>query len=501
MDTRLTWTFGDDDFVHRTGDALPLSANASVGDRPQYRLFFDNLNSRFSGRENLTQLVLYNHLPGYLPRLDTEAALVLRVDLSQLASQSNNLNAAFEDAGTYIRLFYRTAGSEASPEGLGVTFYPIDTDRFRLGYLYDISWGGTNARINQSIFPRLQGSAPGLKAQYDGKGWYVFAGFKTASIIEVQQRLVDDASGEGAATDTVRLAETNYGFLGGAGVDLLENLRLDAGGGYFQQGRFEYADVMGKRVFTYGYSGRVVVHDGMPVPRSVDFMLYRNDPNANLQQFSAEEYTPGKLSWAVSLEGTELRQNLKDFDAAGKTAIQPARAAAAQANLKLGYLRATVSAIYRDLPFVLRNQPSFIPFETLPNDAKTEDEMFFAAAADYYIDSLRLTPGIGAGLQMPATFRSESVDAFGNDTSRTIVVRQQGDLAFLPAGYDRVPIVQARASVKWDISPMLAAVVWGQYRRDNNATRLELDPTGTVLLRRFLGPDFIGAGISAQARF
>ncbi len=501
MDTRLTWTFGDDDFKHQTGDALPLSPNANVGDRPQYRLFFDSLNSRFSGRENLTQLVLYNHMPGYWPRLDTEAALVLRVDLSQLASQSNNVNAAFEDAGTYIRLFYRMAGTKKAPEGLGMTFYPIDTDRFRLGYLYDISWGGTNARINQSIFPRLQGSSPGLKAQYDGKGWYLFAGFKTASIVEVQQRIVDNTSGEGSSTDTVRVAETNYGFLGGGGVDIMDHLRVDAGTGYFQQGRFEDADVIGKRIYTYGYSGRIVVHDGMPVPRSVDFALYRNDPNAPMKQFAAEEYTPGKVTWAVSLEGTQLLQNLKDFDAAGKTAIQPARAAAAQANVKIGYLSATLSAIYRDLPFVLRNQPSFIPFQTLPKDAKTQDEMFFALAADYYIESLRLTPGIGGGLQLPATFRSESVDAFGNDTSRTIVVRQQGDLAFLPAGDARVPIIQARASLKWDLSRMLSTVAWLQYRRDNNATRLELDPTGTVLQRRFLSPDFIGAGISVQARF
>ncbi len=39
---------------------------------------------------------------------------------------------------------------------------------------------------------------------------------------------------------------------------------------------------------------------------------------------------------------------------------------------------------------------------------------------------------------------------------------------------------------------MLATVAWVQYRRDNNVTRLELDPSGTVLLRRFLSPDFRG---------
>ncbi len=485
----------------RPAKHFPLSPNASVGDWPQYRLFFDNLNSRFSGRENVSHLVLYSHLPGFIENVDTEAALVLRVNMTQLASQSNNLNSVLEDAGTYLRVFYKTAGDAKEPQGLGLTLYPIDTDRFRLGYLYDISWGGTNSRINQSIFPRLQGSAPGAKLQMDGKGFYVFGGFKTASILEVQQRIVEGGSGEGATTDTVRVAETNYGFLGGAGVDFTDFFRADAGFGYFQQGRFEEPDVLGKRVYTFGFSGRVVLHDGMPVPRSADYLLYRNDPNAPLEAFREETYEPGKLSWSLSGEATQLHQELKDFDVPGTLDIQLARAAAVQGNIKYGYLRTSLSAIYRDLPFVLRNQPSFIPFQTIPNDAKTQDEMFFAVSMDYYIEPARLTPGFGAGLQMPATFRSESVDLVEGDTSRTIVVREQGNITILPAGEQRVPILQARGSLKWDISPMMSAIAWMQFRRDNNSTRLELDPSGTVLLRQFISPNFLGYGVAMQARF
>jgi hypothetical protein len=501
MDTRLTWTFGDDDVLHSTGEALPLSPNASIGDRSQYRLFFDNLNSRFSGRENLTQLVLYNKLPGYIPHLTTEAALVLRIDMTQLASQSNNVNDVLEDAGTYLRLFYQTAGSEKDPQGIDLTFYPIDADRFRLGYLYDISWGGSDARINQSIFPSLQGSAPGVKAQFDGKGFYIFAGLKTATISEVKQLLVSNVPGEDQSTDTVRVSETNYGFLGGGGVDITDHFRVDADGGYFQQGRLENPDVLGEPVYTYGASGRLVVHDHMPVPHSVDFLLYRNDPNAPMRLFEPEHYVPGQVSWAVALEGSTLYQHLKDFDVAGATKIQPAHAAALTADIKAGYLRASVSAIYRDLAFVLRNQPSFIPFQTLPQQAKTQDEMFFAFSTDYYLHELRLTPGIAAGLQMPATFSSQSTDQFNQNNSETIVVRQQGDLAFLPAGKGRVPIVEARASLKWDLSRIMSAVFWLQFIRDNNATRLELDPSGTVYLREFLAPNFFGFGTSLQARF
>jgi hypothetical protein len=35
MDTRLTWTFGDDDVLHQTGALIPLSPSFSIADRPQ----------------------------------------------------------------------------------------------------------------------------------------------------------------------------------------------------------------------------------------------------------------------------------------------------------------------------------------------------------------------------------------------------------------------------------------------------------------------------------
>ena len=153
------------------------------------------------------------------------------------------------------------------------------------------------------------------------------------------------------------------------------------------------------------------------------------------------------------------------------------------------------------MPFVLRNQPSFIPFETLPAGAKTQAEMFFALAGDYFIESLHLTPGIGAGLQLPSTFGSTSTNIFGTEIGRTVVIRQQGDLAPLPEGKSRVPIIQARASVRWDFSTMMAAILWLQYVRDNNATRIEQASDGTNYLRQFVAPDFLGFGTAVQARF
>lgn len=497
MDTRLTWTFGDDDFLHKTGELVPLSPTFSVGDRPQYRLFFDNLNSRFAGRENITHLVMYKKLPSFIENLTTEAALVLRFDLAQLAANTGNLNSALYDTGSYLRLFYQTGGTE-KPQGLGLTFFPLDTDRFRLGYLYDLTWGGTAASINQSIFPRIQGAAPGLKVQYDHEKFYVFGGFKTATIVQPEQVLNPGGESE---VEVVRVGETNYGFLGGAGVDPLENLRIDLGGGFFQQGKFDLEDVRGKSVYTYGGSGRVVVHQGMPVPQSVDFLLYRNDPSKPLILFKPEKYDPTQFAWSLSAEGALLQQHLKDFDAAGVTKDQSALAGAVQGVVRAGYLRFSATGIYRNLNFVVRNVPGFIPFETLPTSAKADPELFGAVATDYHIAAARLTPGVGGGLQLPATFRSEFTDG-GIPAQRVIIVRSQGDESILPYNKERTPIIQARVSLRWDISDMFALVGWVQFIRDNNGTLVVRDPTeGTASLRVFQSPNRLGAAAAVQARF
>jgi hypothetical protein len=497
MDTRLTWTFGDDDFLHPTGQLIPLSPTFGIGDRSQYRLFFDSLNSRFSGRENLTHLVMYKKMPGFIEHLTTEAAVVLRFDLAALAANTGNLNTALYDSGSFLRLFYNTSFNDPN-EGLSAVFFPLDTDRFRLGYLYDITWGGTASYINQSIFPRLQGTAPGLKVQYDSKKFYAYGGFKTAQIVQPQVVLTPNNQND---VETVRVGETNFGFLGGFGVDPTENIRFEAGGGYFQQGRFDLDDVRGQQVFTYGTSARAVFHHHMPVPQSIDMILYRNDPMSPMILFAPEKYDPSQVAWSVALEGSVLEQHLKNFDVVGQTTDQPSYAGALYGTVKAGYARLSVSGIMRNLNFVERNVPGFIPFETLPTNAQTDPELFGAVAADYYLPQLHLTPGIGGGVQLPSTFKSEFTEG-GVQASRTIVVRSQGDESILPFDEGRKPIFQGRFSLRWDLSRIMSAVAWIQYVRDPNGTLVALDPTeGSASLRVPQPSDRLGAAVSLQARF
>ena len=83
-----------------------------------------------------------------------------------------------------------------------------------------------------------------------------------------------------------------------------------------------------------------------------------------------------------------------------------------------------------------------------------------------------------------------------------MVVRSQGNESILPFNQNRTPIIQARASLRWDLSSILAAVGWVQYVRDNNGTLVVRDPKeGTASLRVPQSADRLGLGVALQARF
>ncbi|MBI5514290.1 MAG: hypothetical protein HY909_11010 [Deltaproteobacteria bacterium] len=488
IDTRITWTFGDDDVLTATGQRVPVSPLPRIGDRPQYQLFFDALNSRFAGRENLTHLAMYARAPGFIPRVSTEAALVLRFDIGQLSTGSGNLNQALYDAGTYLRVGYNVNPTRPQDQ-LAATFFPFDTDRFRLGYLWDLSWGGND------VFPRRVGPAPGLKLSLDVGSLSLWAGFKSAGIVVPLEVITSSRD-----IEVVRVDETQYAGLAGLGLRAGELLRFDLSGGWFGQGRFDFPGVRGQQVYLFGASARVVLAQGITSAQSLDMQLYRNDPTTPFVAFRPDTYTPGRVLWALSLESTFLGQNLADIDVPGRTQVQTGLAGALQGRVKAGYFSASLTALYRDVPFLLRNVPSFVPFRTIPPDATVDPELFFAAQADYAFTRAHVVPSLIVGLQLPATFGT-TVQEGSLQSQRTLVIRRAGNFSILPPGERAVPIVSARASVRWDLSTIISGIVWLQYVRDQNATLLQVDASGTRQVRIFQAPDQLGFGVTAQARF
>ena len=484
IDTRLTVTFGDDDLLAPTGEQVPISPLPGFGDRDAYELFFDNLNSRFSSRETLTHLVVYKEMPAFATNVTTESALVVRLNME---------NVSLSDTGSYIRLRYNPY-AEAPDDGLSLTLFPFDSERFRLGYLYALSFGGADFIPRRSLF-----RAPGLRLQFDRGIGYYYLGFKTIPArvpLEVQV----DTEGSDTDVEVVRVDETQYSVLGGAGWDLLDDrFRVEFGGGYFQQGKLDLPGYPRSPVYSLGGTARLAYHRNMDIERSIDFRLYKNDPNHPFEAFRPVNYVAGQLGYLVSLEGTYIAQHLADIDTPNSTTIEPALAGALRSQIQYGFFRFELTGLYRDLSFILKNVPSFVPFLSMPSAATLDPELFFAATGDYHFPNQHLTVGLSGGLQFPASFSTE-VSTGTAEASRTLVVRREGFVSILPPGMTAVPIIGTRAHARLDISEMLYSLLWVQYVHDENATRLVVSPTeGTR--RVFQRADQLGFGVSMASRF
>ena len=469
MDTRITWVFGDDDFLADAGEKIPDSPLLSIGDREGYELFMDNIDSRYTGRENLTHLVMYGMLPSFFPKLTTEAALVLKFQLSEKEVDMT-------DDGTYIRLFYNTSKLKEN-DGLGLVFFPFDTERFRLGYLWDISWGGGSIFTN-----KRNGWAPGMKLTLNIGNFNMFAGFKTAKVSQLQNM--------GPEGQPLSIQQTNYGALAGVGYDIKNLFKIDLGVGYFQQGTFEFEGIQGKPVYSFGGSIRIAFHKGMEVGMPADFALYRNMPEAEETISSQETYKKGGWGLIVSLEAAAILQHLADPDNYATTTLRPAYAGAGQMRLKIGSTRVHITLFLRSLEFILHNVPSFTPFVAIPESVTVHPEFFAAIGVDHYIAPVHLTPGIIMGIQLPASYTSGE---------STIVVRSEALRDILPIGDKEQPIFTGRVSLKWDLSSMLSFVTFIQYVRDINRTKLTRDNMGTY--RIYTAENELGAALVLQARF
>ena len=113
-----------------------------------------------------------------------------------------------------------------------------------------------------------------------------------------------------------------------------------------------------------------------------------------------------------------------------------------------------------------------------------------AAGASYYFHQSHLTPSLIVGLQMPAFYGAGGT---------TVVIRDESSRDILSDGDDALPILSARASLKWDLSQIMSMMLFIQYTRDVNQTRLVRDESGTF--RTMTGENELGAALVVQARF
>ena len=444
-------------------------------------LFFDNYDTRYSGFETLSHAVMYrNYSKGHL---EAEAALVLRVN--ELAEN----NISLSDDGTYIRLTRWADETHKDPTRISLTAFPVSSDRFRLGYSYRLSWGGSPE------YSRATGSNPGVKLQYDTDNFYAFVGAKSAIVLD--RRTAENKSALAA--------------LAGAGVDPTDKIRLELNGGVFDRGFNELQDVNDQRVLLYGASAQASIHDGMPLRSSVDYKLYKNNNEEVAGLFSPDTY-PGGFAWLAQAEYTILGQTLKDPDATGSTKAQYGHAGDLNVRAKLDRFRFRLDLSYRDLAFILHSQPSLPTYEDFPKDYSTSADLFAAVGVDRNFDDW-LTVGMIAGVERPATLTSPKGSPIpgggtANTTDQSTAVIRNNNIdtiiTILPTGQSAVPQIAVKGTVKVDFAKIYSAVAEVFYSHDPNTTRYErtcADVTQCPFQYTFAEANQLGVNVTLQARF
>jgi hypothetical protein len=477
MDTRLAFTITNENVLVKPGETIPSVPGWRFGVPNSLGvLFFDNYDTRFSGFETLSHLVAYrNYSRGHL---QAEGAFVLRInELSE-----NNISLA--DAGTYLVISNWKDPTHKDPTRISLTAFPVSSDRFRLGYSYRLSWGGSPE------YKRAKSSNPGVKLQYDTKNLYAFVGAKSATV-------VDKGDGELKAALAV---------LAGAGVDAHPMVRLEVNGGYFDRGYNELDDVVNEKVQLFGASAQVSVHKDMPIRSSVDYRLYKYNGERVSPLFSPEKY-PGGLSWLAQAEYTVLGQTLKHPEKTGSTRIQVGQAGDVNIRVKLDRVRLRLDLSYRDLAFILHSTPSLPTYTDFPQEYKLQSNYFAAVGADKNWGDW-LTLGVIAGIERPATLTSPkgvpgtltvgtSTAVFRNNNIDTLIT-------VLPPGEKAAAQTAVKGTAKVDFARIFSAIFEAFYSYDPNQTtyrRSCSNPDDCNFEYEFSEFNQLGFNVTLQARF
>jgi len=496
VDTRITFTFSDDNVFAGPGETLVNSPGPDFGPREGNFFPFENLDSRDSGQETLSHLVLYKALPGFSDRLLTEAALVVRMSLF------GDGEVAFGDDGSYIAMTFGLNGPVATVDddgnsvidlpdrNLALTLFPYTSERFRLGYQFDLSWGG------QGLFTELNSQpVPAARLQFNDSWGYLFTGAKTTRQLQATEDPEEAGNNELAAF---------YGVLGGFGLELGDNVMWEVNGGWFQSGTNRKPDVVGEDITSAGVSSRLSVFDGLSPGTSVDFRLYQNSGEFADDFLRSSPSYAESLSWLISLEGSWLGQTLGDPDIVGGTTLQGGLAGALNVDLSVAHWDFQFDLIYRDLAYLLRNVPSLDPLNAFPEASEQDPELLAAVSAQFHLADLHLTPGLLVGMQMPAAYRGLAPDLPNNTDvntgEQTVVVRNSRNFEPLPPGEEVLPVYSAKFSLRWDLSQLLSIVGQFQFAVDPNQTRL-IDNEFGYATREFRDAEILGFAILTQARF
>ncbi|MEZ4400435.1 MAG: hypothetical protein R3B06_10475 [Kofleriaceae bacterium] len=473
-DTRLNLTLTNENMLTSPGQTIPSVPGWRFG-RPNSlgTLFFDNYDTRFSGYETLSTAIMYRHFQK--DHLEAEAGLVMR--LNELAER----NISLSDAGSYVLVSWWKDPEHKDPTRYTLTAFPVSSDRMRLGFSYRLSWGGNDE------YRRTSAAVPGVKFQVDVDKAYAFVGAKSSV-------LLDRATAEQVA---------KVALLFGAGYDVSDLLRVEVNGGYFNRGSNELEDVNTEDVQLYGVSAQIAAHKGMPVSSSIDYKLYKYDPERVGRVFQKADY-PGGTSWLLMSEATYLGQTLKDPAKSGSTKVQSGLAGDVNLRVKIDRVRARLDLQYRDLAFILHSVPSLPTYSDFPAGYQRKPNIFAAGGVDKNWDD-KLTVGAVVGIELPATLTTPTgLPGTQMTGESTAVIRNNGAdtiITVLPTGQKAAPSYALKLSGQYDFGQVFAALVDVYYAYDPNQTRLVRGGPEDVFEYEFGDFHQLGTNITLQAKF
>lgn len=438
-DVWITTAFEDTNL--RTGpDAGSPSANfVQRGNR----VFFEDYETRTSDDISRAQLVLYRADEGFYKGWSTEAAFVLRYS-PYLDPAKTKPGVDLRDDGSYVRIIRDLPGKKHT---VSLTGYAVDAGRFRLGYSYDLTWGG------KEIHSFTTGAAPGARLQWQKEGSYAFVGMKSAV-------------GDYIDPDTLRTNnQAYYGYLAGGGVELAEKLKVELGLGSFEQGQIlnvseTTSELYGDLIKAAGVSAQVAYRTTVDIPfiESNDLKLYRNGPEHIKDTYVRHSKVDG-VGLLIQAEVDSLSHNLLSADSNDETVVEKGLAGDVQTVIAFGSTAVGIDAVYKDLSYILFNVPGLTSGVAMSEDMKTTPQLYARFKAEHHIPKAHVTPNIGFGLMQPATYET---------SSGTFVQYTERDKEKVPDGQDAAAILSTVAGAQVDFSKSVVFVGEVLYTVDNN---------------------------------
>lgn len=476
VDTWVTTAFEETNVFAGPADYSPAPNFVMRGNTT----FFENYDTKYTDDISTTHLVLYRKDDGFISGMFTEAAFVIRLQPYLDPSQSKP-GVEVKDDGSYVRIGMKLANDEKKT--LSLTGYAVDANRFRLGYSYDLTWGGTN------IYAFDPYAAPGARLQYQAPGGYAFIGAKTAV-----GDYVDSTTGD-AVNDAY------YGFLAGGGVELGKHVRLEAGAGSFQQGQLtNVADtsspIYNAPISAAGVSAQLSVRstEDLGYVESAELKLYRNSPDFVKDSYISHREIDG-FGILVQTEGNLLFHNLISPTDDDSTTVERAFSGDLQTITMIGSTEIGLDGVYKDLSYIVFDTPGLTSGYAINPALNPTPQVYFRGKVSHYFPNAHLAPSLGLGYMIPASYTTSE--------GRSYVVYSETDKRTVPDGYVPADVLSGVAGLQWDVSKSTVVVGEVLYTLDNNESDFTAtdDGGGSYVASSWQVRNKLGFNLMARARF